>query len=249
MNLRIFRFPALWFCALLLAQTVAHAQIEANSIALEKFSTAALGVDMPKGWVPLLLPNATSPQFSIATIDNRVALRIYSQKAAGTVAFNKKFPAHTLQWDWRVDKVPSSANMKEKAGDDFAARVYVFFDVPLASLSFGDRTKIRVAKAVYGTNIPTAALCYVWDNKQARGITGWNPYSNRVRTVVLRGPADALATWQPENVDLAADFKKAFGFDAPTVAGIAIGNDTDQTGEEALVYFGDFSVIAPTTKP
>jgi hypothetical protein len=47
--------------------------------------------------------------------------------------------------------------------------------------------------------------------------------------------------WQEERRDLASDFRTAFARDAvPRVTGIAAGNDTDQTGESATAWFGDF---------
>ena len=49
------------------------------------------------------------------------------------------------------------------------------------------------------------------------------------------------------------DFKVAFGAewktDTPTITGIAIGNDTDQTGETAVAYFGDFTFSAFKARP
>jgi hypothetical protein len=40
---------------------------------------------------------------------------------------------------------------------------------------------------------------------------------------------------------VAADFRAAFGADValPPVSGIALGNDTDQTGEAVTAWFGD----------
>lgn len=49
-----------------------------------------------------------------------------------------------------------------------------------------------------------------------------------------------------EEADIAADFKPACRHDPRAVTGIAIGNDSDQTRETALAWFGDFSF---RTKP
>jgi len=102
--------------------------------------------------------------------------------------------------------------------------------------------KIFIARSLYGATVPTAALCYVWDNRHAPGTTRWNPYTDRVRTVVLR--SGAPGAWASESRDLEADFREAFGAGwkaaVPAVTGIAAGNDTDQTGERVTAWFGDF---------
>jgi hypothetical protein len=38
---------------------------------------------------------------------------------------------------------------------------------------------------------------------------------------------------------VAADFRAAFGVDPPAITGVAVGNDTDNTGERMTTWFGD----------
>ena len=128
-----------------------------------------------------------------------------------------------LAWRWKVDRVVDRADLARKDGDDFAARVYVFFDMPVESLGVGARVKALLARAVWGETLPTAALCYVWDNRHAPGTSAWNPYTDRVRTVVLR--SGSPGAWARESRDLEADFRAAFGSQwtgpVPRVTGIA----------------------------
>jgi hypothetical protein len=174
-------------------------------------------------------------------------LRSRAAAAGGTVAFAlDASPAERpiLSWRWKVDRVVAGANLSLKSGDDFAARVYVFFDLPVGELPASERVKAFLARAVWGESLPTAAICYVWDNRHPAGTSAWNPYTERVRTVVLRsgGPG----TWAEESRDLDADFRAAFGQQwpkpTPRITGIAIGNDTDQTGETVTAWFGDFAL-------
>jgi len=146
-----------------------------------------------------------------------------------------------LRRDGGLDK----ADLATKAGDDFAARVYVFFDVPMESLSWGQRLKLRIARLVYGNEVPAAGICYVWDNRHPQGTSGWNPYTDRVRTVVVESGNERAGRWVEETRDVEADFHAAFGAKVtPRITGIAAGNDTDQTGEEASAWFGDFRLEA-----
>lgn len=169
-------------------------------------------------------------------------LRIVSADAAGSVAHRLAVdPARApmLSWRWKIDRVVAAADLARKDGDDYAARLYVTFDVPEAALALGERLRIRLARLLYGTELPTAALCYVWDNRHPVGATAWNAYSSRVRMVVLRSGAEGAGRWASEARDVAADFRAAFGGAAPAITGVAVSADTDQTHERVTAWFGD----------
>ncbi len=174
-------------------------------------------------------------------------LRVRSANSAGGVAYRLGKSAHSprrMAWRWKVDRVVEGAEFGRKAGDDFAARVYVFFDVPVEALPWRDRLKVRLARVLFGEELPTAGICYVWDNHRLAGTTAWSPYTNRIRMVVVESGSARAGQWVEEARDLEADFRAAFGEQwgkpMPAVTGIAAGNDTDQTGESAIAWFGDF---------
>jgi len=152
-----------------------------------------------------------------------------------------------LAWRWKVDRVVEKADLEEKGGDDFAARVYVFFDLPEEDLPWSARVALRLARLVHGSDLPSAGICYVWDNRHAIGTSAWNPYWFRIRTVVLESGNARAGQWVEERRDLEADFLAAFGADRqrlPAVTGVAAGNDSDQTGESVTAWFGDFRLEA-----
>ena len=148
-----------------------------------------------------------------------------------------------LCWRWRIEAPLVSADMTRKAGDDFAARVYLSFDVPPEALGLGTRLALKLARSVRGSQVPDAAVNYVWDNRQPVGTWQSNVYTERARMLVLRsGPTDA-GRWVDERRDLAADFARAFGHAPRRVTGLAIAVDTDNTGEEARAGFADFRFV------
>jgi hypothetical protein len=118
----------------------------------------------------------------------------------------------------------------------------VFFDVPPGELPWHTRLKMAAIELVYGKPVPTAVICYVWDNRYPVGNAQWNAYTDRVRMVVLRSGAAEVGEWKAERRDLEADYRAAFGAGGalPRVTGTAAGNDTDQPGERATAWFGDF---------
>jgi hypothetical protein len=207
------------------------------------FSTLKPGQPLPMPYRFVAIPGVKHNLVSLVDDSDTTVLKVESNDSAGSIGApliaTREAGNTTLTWRWKVDRALSRANMTTKKGDDFAARVYVLFDVPLASLSFMERSKIRMARAVAGADVPTAAICYVWDNKHEIGHSQWSPYTNRVRVIVLQSGNANINKWMMESRDVAADFKAAFGTDAPTVTGIAIGNDTDNTDETVTTWFGD----------
>lgn len=211
------------------------------------FSANAPSAALPAQYRTLTPPSIKANQFALVADDGVTVLRVDSNQSAGTVALPFDIAPNStpvLSWRWKIDRVVERAETDKKSGDDYAARVYVFFDVPLESLSFGQRTKIRLARLLSGSDVPSAALCYVWDNKVAVGARRWSPYTDRVQIIVLQSGNGRANQWVGERPDVAADFRAAFGTAAPRITGVAIGNDTDQTGERASAWFGDVSFHA-----
>jgi hypothetical protein len=218
-----------------------------------KFSALSSDQALPATWRVISLPKVTPNKFALVRDEGATVLRVDSDHGAGALgiplnspsAATQLAPGTRLHWRWKVDRVIDSADMQTKRGDDFAARVYVFFDVPFDSLPFFDRLKIRLARMFSGAEVPTAALCYVWDNQQPVGHSQWSPYTSRVRVIVMQSGASKVNGWIKESRDIAADFRAAFGTDAPRVTGVAVGSDTDNTGERVTSWFGDLT-LSPT---
>ena len=207
------------------------------------FSKLTPGQIMPKDFRMVSYPNVRPNQFALVLDEGKTVLKVDSNNSAGSMAVPVVLlggqTSTTLQWRWKVDRLLDKADMDEKLADDHSARLYVFFDVPLESLSLADRTRIRLARSISGVDVPTAALCYVWDNKHRVGYTAWSPFTRQLRKIVLQSGPETVGQWRIETRDVAEDFKHAFGFDAPAITGISVGNDTDNTNERVTTWFGD----------
>ena len=136
-----------------------------------------------------------------------------------------------------------SADMTRKSGDDYAARVYLVFDLPPDQLSLATRVKLGVARSIYGNKVPDAALNYVWDNKHAVGTVQDNAYTDRARMHVLRSGDGLSKRWVSERRNVLSDFQQAFGPLDGRLRGLAIASDTDNTGEDAHAGFADFRFV------
>ena len=214
----------------------------AANMAIPVFSSMKPGPTLPAPLRFIPIPKIKHNTVSLLDDQGITVLKVESNNSAGSIGLPFSIDPQVsplLTWRWKVSRSLDRADMDEKSGDDYAARVYVFFDVPLESLSFTERTKIRLARFVTGSEVPTAALCYVWDNKHRIGFTRASPYTSRVQKMVLQSGAEKVGQWQTETRDVAADFRKLFGHEPPRITGVAVGNDTDDTHEQVTTWYGD----------
>jgi hypothetical protein len=67
--------------------------------------------------------------------------------------------------------------------------------------------------------------------------------------IVVRSGGDVPSEWKVETRDLRADYRRAFGSEAPPVSGVGISSDTDNAGESAVAWFGDVVLSGPVECP
>jgi hypothetical protein len=232
----------------LLPLAVAAASLDS----IAPFSAAPPGAALPSGWRVVALARRATPEFALVSEGAATVLRVKASAAAGSAVHALAADtqaAPMLAWRWKVDHALEKARLGTREGDDFAARVYVSFDVPLETLGFTERAKVRLARLFYGADLPAAAICYVWDNLQPIGTRVWNPYAvGRVAMIVVESGNAHAGEWIAEARDVEADFESAFGAAwkkrAPRISGVAVSADTDQTGESVTAWFSDLR-LAP----
>ncbi len=220
---------------------------------LAPFSLAAPGGApgaLPPPWRVVGLPGNKVPlaRPEIATVDGVPVLRLATDRSYGSAVH--ELPRVTLAadarlaWRWRLDQPLAAANLRTKEGDDAALKVCALFDLPLDRLSFGERNLMRLARLVSGEPLPSATLCYVWDNTLPAGTVLPNAFSGRVVYWVLNGAESPPGAWARHDRPLAADFRKAFALDGPMppLTAIAVGADADNTGGHSLGHVGDVTL-------
>lgn len=127
-----------------------------------------------------------------------------------------------LHWSWRVDGVHPSLNDTTKAGDDYAARIYV----------------------VYAGNslLPwrVKAIDYVWANSQPVGASWPNAFTDHAIMVAAQSGQPAKpGQWISEVRNVREDFKKFFGVDITSIDGVAVMTDCDNSKLPATGYYRD----------
>ncbi len=129
--------------------------------------------------------------------------------------------AGQLSWRWKVERsLPDNEKERVVPGDDYTARVFVFFGPKLFSRK-------------------TRAICYVWASSEPVGSVYPNPYSKRIATFVLESGDARAGEWISETRDIVADYRRAFAKGPTEIAAVAFMVDTDDTGIEATAWFDD----------
>ncbi len=184
--------------------------------------------------------------FRVREWDGVAALEVVSERSMSLLARAVTVDLRAtpvLCWRWRVDAPLQRADMATRAGDDYAARVYLSLRLPPAELGLALRAQLAIARAIWGPEVPDAALNYVWDNRLPPGTVRPNAYTARAIMIVQRSGAADAGRWVWERRDLAADAARHFGASA-VPAQLAVTADTDNTGESARAGFADLHFVA-----
>lgn len=214
-----------------------------------RFSALKAGGPLPQEMKPWEFGGRARPtRYSLVTDDNVVVLRADAERSTSGIVREVRFDPRAypvIAWRWKVLKVLERGDIRTRAGDDFAARVYVTFDLDPATLPAAERMKLSFARALYGENVPAAALCYVWDGKSPRDTIVPNAYSDRVRMIVAESGAARTGQWVDMKRNIRDDYIRAFGTEPGEVTGVIASTDTDNTGETAVAFYGDISFGPP----
>ncbi|MFC1814822.1 DUF3047 domain-containing protein [Thermodesulfobacteriota bacterium] len=231
----------LWLFVLL-SGTRLIAQPEAF-ITVGNFSSAAEGTVYPPGWE--LLTFKKIPQHTHYTLvkDGNVVVVKATSRASSSGLIRKikinpqEYPI--IQWRWKVSNIYEKGNVTQKQGDDYPARLYITFAYNPTDLSFFEKAKYEAARLLYGEYSPVGAITYIWESKSPKGTIVPNPYTDRVRMIIVESGDNRLNQWIQEERNIYEDFKRAFEKEPSLISGVAIMTDSDNTGESATAYYGD----------
>lgn len=192
--------------------------VDAGEIAVGRFAEEGLA-----GWEVKEFKGLTRYRL-VEEEGRRVLLAEADGSASGLVKKIAFDPAEYryLRWHWKIEKTVAQGDERTKAGDDYAARVYVIFP----------------GRFFWQTR----ALNYIWANRlPAEGFVA-NAFTANAMLLAVRSGPDQAGQWLEENRDLVADYRRVFGSDPPRAGAVAIMTDTDNTGGRARAWYGDISL-------
>lgn len=199
------------------------------SVTAARADAISFGPDLAaQGWKNLTFRSLAPVDYSA---EGRDRLVIKGDKAASLIWLaldEKQWPARMAAWRWRVQQGVVPTDLSIKGGDDRSIAVYFVFA--------RDEAAARSAKG--STSLSSAmwwssgsALVYVWGGNAARGNIVASPHMGSSGKLLIRQPGEpADGKWLAEQVDLSADFRRAFGREPGPLVGLAISSDSDDTG-------------------
>ncbi len=212
-------------------------------IKVGNFSVATVGDKLPPDWKLLTFKKIERhTTYSLVKDNDTVVIKAVAEASASgltrEIKINpKEYPI--IQWRWKINNILKKGDVHKKEGDDYPARIYITFEYDPGKLSFLEKMKYKTVKLLYGQYPPLAAINYIWESKAPIGTIVPNPYTDRVKMIVVETGEVKLNQWVNEEGNIYEDYKKAFGGEPPMVSGVAIMTDTDNTGESAIAYYGD----------
>ncbi|MBN2331904.1 MAG: DUF3047 domain-containing protein [Deltaproteobacteria bacterium] len=197
----------------LCAASLAHAE----KVTVGHFSASQLD-----GWQTKVFSGTTS--YRLCPIDEVTALKAESLASASGLFKKVRIDLEQtpyLSWQWRIENRLPPLNEQSKAGNDYAARVYVVVD---GGLLFWK----------------TLAINYVWAASSPKDHFWPNAFAGpNAMMLALRSTEDKAATWYGEKRNLKDDFKKLFAKDIRYIDAIALMTDTDNSKGKATSYYGN----------
>lgn len=205
-------------CIILALFSLSHTAWAADSalLAIGRFAAQDL-----EGWEEKVFEKQTD--YSFQQLQGQWTLRATSRGSASGLVKKQKIDLNAtpfLNWSWRAITLPKVRDEKTKAGDDYAARVYVIFST-----------------GPWFWN--THALNYVWSGNYPAETSWPNAFTGNAKMFVIRGQSDQVGNWYTEKRNVKEDIAKIFGNAIDTIEAIAIMTDSDNSSTSASAAYGD----------
>jgi len=215
--LRYIKVPVIMFI-LIVPLCAFVSNVPASEIQVSHFSTEGLA-----GWEPKIFKGRT--EYLLQKENGRTVVKAVSHAAASGMVRKIHFEPSKyryLRWSWKIAHTIKGGDEKAKAGDDYAARLYVIFPG-----RFFWQMK---------------AINYIWANTLPTGEYVPNPFASDAKMLAVESGNGKAGQWVSEERDLLADYRLMFGTDPPAADAIAIMTDTDNTGGNAEAWYGEISL-------
>lgn len=200
----------------------------------------------PAPWQMVKYPGKPPTIYRISTVAGRIAIEARANSSMSLMARPLSIDLAekpVVCWRWLIDGPIAKADMTRKSGDDYAARIYLAFDMPDSALSGSAKLKLKIARGIFGKSIPDAALVYVWDNRHPVGTARKSSYTDRSQLVVAETGKARAGTWVTERADVAADFSRAFFNKPGKLVQLAVASDGDNTKSSGRAAFADIHFV------
>jgi hypothetical protein len=204
------------FCLLFAISCFGVSQTNDLLVAIGNFSRGELS-----GWQEKVFNRKTD--YTLVQIDDKTVVRAESHQAASGLFKEIRVDLEKtpfLNWSWKIEQPLASRDEKIKAGDDFAARVYVV---------------IKTGSWFWNLN----AINYVWSSLNPIDSRWPNATTSKAWVIAVETGNRQAGQWKYEKRDVRQDYLDCFKQEIRYIDSVAIMTDTDNTGSSAVAYYGD----------
>lgn len=191
---------------------------EADEIPVSRFSSEGLA-----GWETKSFKGLTD--YQLVKEGDRTVVRAFSQASASGLVKKIRFDPSRhryLRWSWKIAQTVKNGDERTKAGDDYAARIYVVFP----------------GRFFWQTR----AINYIWANRLAKGDSIPNPFTSNAIMLAVESGNQRAGEWLSEERDLLADYRSLFASDPQEAEVVALMTDSDNSGGVAEAWYGEISL-------
>jgi len=191
-------------------------------------------ISFANGWQEQRLSLFSSNDYRFGT--NLSMVSDGSVSIAWTRVAREDWDTTGASWRWTVETSVPATNLAKKGGDDRNISLYFVF-VPE---SMAPRLQGANIRSLLG-NDDVRIIQYAWGGNHARGDIIPSPYGppGQGVTIALR---QAGTGSHSENVDLSADYSRAFGGDPGVLVGLAVSGDSDDTNSIIRAAIGNLNL-------
>ena len=206
---------------------------------------------VPRGWEVIPYFRTAKNKLPLSKEGKRTVLRVKSIGSASGVLKKleidlKKFPV--LAWRWKINRVVGMAIESRKDRNDSAARVRVIFGKAAPKPLKGPPEIVKLFKSfgiqMEGKEPHGFRIDYIWGNNVLKGEVIDYPGSKNHKMVVVESGNKRARRWVWEKRNLIEDFQGFFRMSPPTLIGIMVLTDTDQTNEGVIGHYSSIIMMA-----
>ena len=206
----------------------------ATTLALTTAAAHAGPVSFSSGWAEQKLSLFSSNDYNFGT--NLSMTSNGSVSIAWSRVSQSDWGANGASWSWTVNQSVPATDLSRKGGDDRNISLYFVF-VPES-----------VAPSLAGAGIRSLlgrsdvrVIQYAWGGNNALGSVIPSPYGKTGTgvTIPLRLAGTGNAS---ENVNLSADYARAFGGQKGALIGLAVSGDSDDTSSVIQAAIGNLTL-------
>jgi hypothetical protein len=160
--------------------------------------------------------------------------------------------AKRLHFSLFVPALNPAFDLGAKGEDDSVARLILSFDGDRHNGTWKARDHIvsELSGLIAGKPLPYASIMYVWDNRYPAGTVIPNPYTGRIRQIVVESGPARLNQWVDFDRDVEADFRLAFGEAPGPMIGLGLMTDSNNSGAAVTAWYGplQLTMSAPVAR-